>query len=240
MEFKFENAIKEFKKYLGNFDINNSKIAYKYDHTFRVVDYAKEIALSENLNEHDYYLALVCALVHDIGRFDQVKEFASFLDGLSFDHGDKGFEILQNDDYISNYVSDEEDKNIVLKSVKNHNKFAIEEGLTNRELYFAKLVRDADKIDIMDKQGNIICDNVFILNDELMNAVNEKRLVKIDKNVKRKDIEKVISTMCFKFDVCFNKSLQIIAEKNLIENKLAVLENCITEEEYNIIKKSFE
>ena len=45
------NIFENFDKYVKNYDKNNNKIKLKYDHTYRVVGYAKRIAESENLND---------------------------------------------------------------------------------------------------------------------------------------------------------------------------------------------
>ena len=39
----YENAVKEFNNYIKQFNMANEIISRKYCHTFRVVDYAKEI-----------------------------------------------------------------------------------------------------------------------------------------------------------------------------------------------------
>lgn len=150
MENFYENAIKKFNNYTKQFDMTNEMILRKYHHTFRVADYAKELAKSENLNEHDTFIAYLCGLLHDIARFKQATEYKTFNDFKSFDHGNMGYNILIENDYISNYIKDEESKQIILKAVKNHNKYEIEENSTDKQLFFAKLVRDADKIDILD------------------------------------------------------------------------------------------
>ncbi len=231
----FNKAIIEFNNYTKNFSFENKDVKMKYKHTFRVVDYAKDIAISENLNEHDQYLAFLCALLHDIARFKQTTEYGTFNDLLSFDHGDMGYEILIKDDYISKFVNEDEDKKIILKAVKNHNKFDIEEGLTKKELFFAKLVRDADKIDIMDMQGNNINDNNFIVEDELFNAVLNENLVLIS-NKAKSDIRRIFVTLCFIFDINFKRSFEIIREKKIIERKLNALEGYIEIGKMNIIK----
>ena len=73
-----------FENFVNQFDKNNKKIKHKYDHTYRVVEYAKKIAKSINLNEKEYNRAIICALFHDLGRFPQIKEYNTFTDLLSF------------------------------------------------------------------------------------------------------------------------------------------------------------
>lgn len=236
MKNKIRESIEEFNKYTKNFDLNIPKLKMKYDHTFRVIAYAEDIAKSENLNEQDSYLAFVCALLHDIARFNQYTEYGTYSDALSFDHGDRGYEILLKDNYISKFVDSDYEKQIVLKAVKNHNKYNIEDGLTERELYFAKLVRDADKIDIMDMQINEINDGNFEVPEEAINAMKEKRcMVRVKK--KTSELTHLLGYICFIYDINYKRSLEIITEKKIIEKKLGVIKKYIKSEDYKVIEK---
>ena len=64
-----EEALKIFNNYYDTFDKSLDGVHRKYDHTMRVVIYAKKIARGLNLNDEDYELASLCALYHDIARF---------------------------------------------------------------------------------------------------------------------------------------------------------------------------
>ena len=123
-----------FEKYVHGFDMTNRKIEHKYHHTLRVVEYAKEIAKSLNLDKKEYDRACVCALFHDLGRFPQVTEYDTFVDSESFDHGDKSYEILLDNNY---------DDEIVLKAVKYHNKKEVPKFDELTDMH-CKLVRDAE------------------------------------------------------------------------------------------------
>lgn len=236
MEDRIRNAINEFNLYSQNFDLNNPKLKLKYDHTFRVVAYAKDIAKSENLNEEDSYLAFACALLHDIARFNQYTEYGTYSDALSFDHGDKGYEILIKDDYISRYVENDKDKQLVLKAVKNHNKYIIEDGLSEKELFFAKLVRDADKIDIMDTLLNELHDGNYEVPEEAINAMKEKRCM-IRAKCQTSELTHLLGYICFIYDINFKRSYEIIEEKSIIEKKLGVLKKYIKLEDYEVIER---
>lgn len=225
MEYNIENAIEHFKKYVEKFDFENDMIYMKFHHTFRVVDYAKEIAKSENLNEHDYYLATVCALLHDIGRFPQVQIYKTLNDFESIDHGNLGYDILIENDYISNYVDNEEDKLIVLKAVKNHNKYAIDDSLNEREKFFAKLTRDADKLDILDKHLNDITDNIYTIDEDSIESLTNMKLYKRDGSMKN-DATAITYRLCFIFDMNFKRSFEILIEKKIIERKIMALKKC--------------
>ena len=106
-----EREIEEFKKYAHNFDMSIGFINRKYNHTFRVVDRADKI--TEDVTDLKLKrLSLIGALLHDISRFKQWTDYNTFEDAKSFDHGDMGYEILINDDYINNYVQDEYEKRV--------------------------------------------------------------------------------------------------------------------------------
>ena len=148
MNIDIEKAKKEFTNYANNYDLKEEYLDRKYWHSLRVMDCAGRIAESINLSKEEVELAKLIGLLHDIARFEQFTRFGTFKDKDSIDHGDLGVEILKKDGYIRNYIDDNEYDEIILKAIKNHNKFKIEEGLSEKELLFAKLIRDADKLDI--------------------------------------------------------------------------------------------
>ena len=76
-----DKAKLEFIKYTNDYKKEESHlINLKIDHTFRVMDLCKEIADSLGLSEEKVDLARLCGLLHDLGRFEQVKQTDSFSD----------------------------------------------------------------------------------------------------------------------------------------------------------------
>lgn len=216
-----EGLYKLFDDYVSHYDKDNDMIKNKYEHTYRVVSYAKKIAESENLNNHDTKLALTCALLHDIARFKQATEYNTFHDKLSFDHGDEGYNILKENDYINKYIDNDEDKNIVLKAVKNHNKLNIEDGLTERELYFSKLTRDSDKLDIFVTQINEIKDNSNAIDERLLDSIKTRTQAQ-DKYITN-DCGLLFRMICFIYDLNFKESFKILLSSNLLDKKFELL-----------------
>ena len=142
------NAKREFENYSKNYDMNNEGMKYKYENSIRVMEHSKEIAKSLNLTDEQIELAALIGLLHDISRFEQLKQYSTFDDSKSFDHGDYAIEILFKDNYIRKYIDSNEYDEIIKKSIMYHNKFEIGVCDTEEELLFSKLIRDADKIDI--------------------------------------------------------------------------------------------
>ena len=145
--------MKYFDEYVFNYDMKDPDINYKYYHSYRVMDAMELIAINLNLSNEDIELAKTIGLLHDIGRFEQDRLYNSFKDS-EMDHGDYGVKVLQETNFLDKLNINKLDYEVIYKSIKNHNKFKIEDGLTERELLFAKLIRDADKLDILYALGN--------------------------------------------------------------------------------------
>lgn len=143
-----QNAIKEYNKYIKDYNIQNKRIALKVVHMLKVKEIAKNIAISLNLPEEDIKLAELVGLLHDIGRFEQIKRYNTFIDKNSVNHGAFGAQLLFENGLIRNFIEDNSYDEIIEKAIINHNKDFIEQGLSDKELLHAKIIRDADKIDI--------------------------------------------------------------------------------------------
>jgi len=142
-----------FDKYVSNYDMSDTDINYKYYHSYRVMEIMELLAKKLNISEEDIYLAKIIGLFHDIGRFEQDKLYNSFKDD-KMDHGEYGVKVLKENKFLDKLNIKKEDYEVIYKSIYNHNKFIIENNLNERELLFAKLIRDADKLDILYAIGN--------------------------------------------------------------------------------------
>jgi putative nucleotidyltransferase with HDIG domain len=121
-------------------------IRIKEVHTGYVTSIARELARHLELNEHDVQLAEIMGLFHDVGRFRQYSLYQTFNDSQSEDHADLGLKVLDELELMKKLAP--EDEALVRFAIKNHNKKVIEPTDSKRELLFAKLLRDADKLDI--------------------------------------------------------------------------------------------
>lgn len=230
-----EKQIKEFKKYFETFDIKNENIYRKYTHSLRVMNFSLEIAKSLKLNDEMIKLSGLIGLLHDIGRFEQWTQYGTYSDLKSIDHAELGVEILKKDNYINDYIKDENAQSIILTAIFEHNKYSTSENLTSTELLFANIIRDADKLDIMEKQGNTITTDI-IAHPESIQAIFERRCCVKNKFFNESD--KVLTTLCFVFDINFPYSFQYIKDKNIANQKLKIIQNHIPKNiNFNEIEK---
>ncbi len=230
-------AEKAFSEYVKSYDINNPKIELKVKHTFRTVEVAKKIAKDLNLNEEQTNLAQLISLLHDIGRFEQVRIYNTFQDRDSVDHADLGVKILFKDGLIRKFILDEKYDNIIYKAIKNHNKFKIKTGLNKEELLQAKIVRDADKTDIFKTCAIDIENNTNVAYDyeKLAPLHISPKIMQNFKNYEQSNryefdnrLDSYINMIGFIFDYNFITGLRIIKENKYIEKVMQPL--CICDE----------
>jgi len=125
---------------------NDWAIQLKEEHSQRVRQNIIMISHRLNLPEQDILIAEVLGLYHDIGRFYQYQRYETFRDDLSENHAKLGVEILA-DAHILNDLPKEE-KDIIQNGILYHNRHRLPEDENPRCLFFCKLLRDADKLDI--------------------------------------------------------------------------------------------
>ena len=150
-----------FKDYINSYENQNDPgFNLKVVHTYHVVDNAIMIAKELGLSEEDINLAGLIAILHDIGRFDELKNLKKF-DSVGNDHAMFASKILFDEGLINNFIDNDKYNDIIKKAIENHNKKSIDEGLSNKELLHAKIIRDADKLDNYRVKKEEKIENIF-------------------------------------------------------------------------------
>lgn len=216
-----------FLDYVENYNINNPKIGLKRDHTFRVCEESINIARSLNLDEENTKLAFVIALLHDIGRFEQAKRYNTFSDKDSIDHADLGCDILFSEGLIRKFITDTKYDSIIEISVRNHNKLKIEDGLDEMTLMHAKIIRDIDKIDILNIVTNLSGIPLNDDNSDITKEVDECFFNEecVNHIYKKSKNDSVITMLSFIFDLNFDYSYKRFNERNYIKLFQSKLKN---------------
>ena len=215
--------VEEFEKYVNNYDLTKEKIILKKNHSIRVMNLCVKYAKKLGFNDEDISLAKVIGLLHDIGRFEQIRLYHTFVDRKSVNHGELGAKILFEDGLIRNFIETDEFDEIIKIAIINHNRGRIEDGLTERQLLHAKLVRDADKTDIFyilltgDEKIAWETDNMNneTITDEIFREFME------DKHIDYKNIktggDSLVSHFAYIYDLYFKPAFKIFKERNYVE-----------------------
>jgi len=212
------NIFYEFDKYANSYDMDDPKIALKYFHSYRVMQICRQIADDIGLNEEDTYLAMVIGLLHDFARFKQWKEFKTYSDDNSIDHGDLAVKLLFEDNEIEKFNIDKKYYDIIYESIKYHNKYGYPENTSDKSKLFCKLIKDADKLDIfyLISTGEI---KVIDDNSEISQAISDEfyqgKLLRKENRKTKSDL--ILFYLAMIFDMNFKYSYKYLRDNRLIE-----------------------
>lgn len=216
-----KQAFQAFQEYANNYP-NTERIKLKVKHTERVMKNCINLAKSLNLSEEDVALAGLIGLLHDIGRFEQVKRYNTFVDSQSINHAMFSSEQLFENALIRNFISDKKYDDIIKKAIENHNKFEIDKDVTDKALLMSKIIRDADKCDIyvqvLESDPVLVFDGNYDRTDKVSDKVlsdfmQHKCIQTKDMNCKADDYVRKVALI---YDFYFPNSLKVISEQNLI------------------------
>lgn len=133
------------QSYASDDEFIQKNISLKEYHTLRVCKEILYIGRKLHFNQSELLLAESMALFHDVGRFEQFKRFQSFDDRTTVNHAQLSVDMIIRDNILSS-LSPEDQKEII-KAVLHHNQHHLPSG-SDHEWIYAKLLRDADKLDI--------------------------------------------------------------------------------------------
>jgi HD superfamily phosphodiesterase len=140
-----------FRRYVAGFYGDdayiNAHTKMKEDHTRRTCDETAFLAEQLGLDANQKLIAQTVALFHDVGRFPQFARYRTYNDAKSVDHSLLGVEVLREQNILSNL--DEQERQWIETAIRYHGRRQIPDGLNEQELLFTKLIRDADKLDVL-------------------------------------------------------------------------------------------
>lgn len=252
---KFTNIVEEWKEKLK--EINNKEeyqkfldwFRWKVTHSARVSMICKQLASEEEfdeiilgmdnymtfnnnsntyqLNKNGIYIASLCGLYHDIGRFPQIVKYHTESDyKCPIDHGTISYQMLKDNNILSNCNLNDDEINIILESVRQHNNYFLDKSNDEKINYFCNLLRDADKIDIL---KGLIDGNVSIntkenmpLSDGVVDDIINKKQMVIYEHAKNEN-DRIATMFSYYYDIKTKSGLRLIEEEQLLKklyNKL--------------------
>ncbi len=208
-------------------------IVLKEEHTYRVCREIVAIGKELGLKEDELRLAEVIALLHDIGRFEQFARYRTFKDGKSENHAELGVKILERENILE--PLDQSTQYIVLQAVRYHNRPSLPRQETEPCLFYSRLIRDADKLDIWkvvtdyyhrnnkEKNGAIELDlpDTPGFSRKIIHDLVHQRIVQF-KDMKNLNDFKLLQ-IGWVFDLYFQPTLKILGERHYLERIRAVL-----------------
>jgi hypothetical protein len=139
-----------FSDYVARYDthdpVRDRPIRLKQEHTERVC--REIVGLGEwlGLSPEEIRLAETMALFHDVGRFEQYATYGTFKDAVSENHAALGLKELARHGVLGD--CSREDRLVINRAIALHNVRTLPDREDENALFFPRLLRDADKIDI--------------------------------------------------------------------------------------------
>lgn len=217
-------ARQRFERYLDGYDRENDKVKLKIIHTYGVAECSRQVGERLGLSGEDRELAQLIGLLHDIGRFEQLKRFDSFEPG-TMDHAAFGAEILFGEGMIREFIEEDTFDEIIRTAILKHSDFELTGIEDERVLLHARLIRDADKLDncrvkIEDPVETLLGVSAeeagrCQVTPEVMEQFLEGRSIRSE--TRRTKMDYWVSYLAYFFDINFDVSLDIIREQGYVD-----------------------
>lgn len=221
-------VVAAFDDYAEKYNLADVKVRLKYDHTYRVAENAERIAGSIPLSDDETDLAWLLGMLHDIGRFEQVRRYGTFRDRDSVDHAALSADLLFREGLIDAFRRDRSEDGLIEKAVRLHNVRCLPH-LTRREYLFCSVLRDADKADILRVNCETPRTEIYDLpeeaftssaiTDEVYGNILHKTVV--DRRYSKTGIDFLLGHVAFVFGMVFPETLRITKEQGFLEKLLS-------------------
>lgn len=225
MRIDREKAAYAFDTYVKGYDVSDEKIKLKIDHTHRVCQLCEEIAKQSGFEKEDVDIAWLLGLLHDVGRFEQLRRFGTFIDAESIDHAQFGADILFQQGKIRDYIEDSSEDELLEKAVRFHSAYRVPESLSERELAFANLLRDADKIDILKVNIIVPLEEIYnVSTEELQNCEVSEAVLQafmeehaVLRSLKKAPVDHVVGHISLVYELVYPVSLRLVVEQGYLD-----------------------
>jgi putative nucleotidyltransferase with HDIG domain len=220
-------------KYYTDDPVHNKPIKLKQEHTERVCEEIVMLGQALNLPGEDMLLAKTMALFHDVGRFEQYAVHGTFKDSVSEDHAELGLkELAKHKVFV---VCSDMEHSLITKAIGHHNVRNLPEEEDERCLFFARLLRDADKLDIwrvfidyyarQDEEPNstivLGLPNNEACSPAILDALREHRMADLKDMTTLNDLK--LLQISWVFDLNFGPTYRAVYERQYVEMIAATL-----------------
>ena len=227
-----EKVTRAFDQYVSDYNADDPKIRLKIDHTYRVAALCEQIGQAVPVGDTD--LVWLCGMLHDIGRFEQVRRYNTFVDALSVDHAAFGADLLFNEGLLNRFCTglSETEQRILECSIRNHSAYRLSPDLSETEITYSNVLRDADKIDIFRVNCDTPLEEIYnVTTEDLKNSFVSEEVKECFQNrtavlrkLKKTPIDYVVAHLCLVFELVYPIS-RVIARKQGYADRMLSFES---------------
>ena len=216
---------KQFIDYTNQFKSNDffvqKHFRVKQEHSLRVCENIVEIGKRIGLTDEQLIVAETIALLHDIGRFEQYKQYGTFSDNNSVNHAELGVAVINQLGLLNELEASV--RQLICKTIINHNLPSLHPENNEDIVLYSKLIRDADKLDIFKVVIDYNKENIsfepeepkgYTISDNILNCFNHRHIVDIMDAKGKFDF--FLLRISWIFDINFPATCQLIDQRNYI------------------------
>jgi putative nucleotidyltransferase with HDIG domain len=228
-----EKLLKEchlaFEEYFQSLAIDSPEYQHEFEeiraHSLRVVNNSRILSNVVLQTEEEKRMAAVNALFHDIGKASLIAKNVEPL-VIQRDHATVSSKIIQQMEFYMTLSADIQ--LVILKSVENHNKLKLPKLDSEQQTLFARLLRDADKLDIYDSAYRFFKEKYGIqpvitidliktaeVSEKIIKSILAGRTAAVEDMKTMNDYKLLLLSMAF--DLNFKYTFRIMSEKQYIQ-----------------------
>jgi hypothetical protein len=192
-------------------------------------------------------LAWFIGMLHDIGRFEQLRRFGTFSDADSIDHAQFGVQLLFDEKLLQRFwQGDAENETIIRDAIWNHSAYRIQEGLDERTEQFCHILRDADKIDILKVNHDVPIEDIYnVTTQELMQSTVTPQVMEaffehhaVLRSLKKTPVDHIVGHAGLVFELVYPISYEIVKQQGYLQKILAFpSENPTTRQQFQELQE---
>lgn len=195
-------------------------------HSLRVAANSSLIARELLSTEEDKYIAEIIALFHDYGKAVLIVQGTESPINIQHNHAALSAKLVQQMDFFSKLTADIQIT--VLKSIEGHNKLKLPKLDNEQQTLFARLLRDADKLDIFESSYRFFKEknglqplmtldliNQVEVSDKIIKSVLAGKTAAVEDMKTMNDYRLLLLSMAF--DLNYKYTFRILSEKQFIQ-----------------------
>jgi hypothetical protein len=220
---EFEDYFKSLKS--DSQDIK-ARIKDIHSHTLQVVSNSQLLSKMLVQNEDDKDISEIIALFHDLGRVTLMAQGTESPTNIHRDHSAYSVKLIQQMNFYPKLPVDVQ--LIVLKAIDNHNSPKLAKLDNEQQMLFARILRDADKLDILDSSYRFFKEKSGIqplvtfdlvsqaeVSDKIIKSIMAGKTASIEDMKTMNDYKLFLISMVF--DVNFKYTFRILSEKQFVQ-----------------------
>lgn len=219
----------EFDEFFQSLTIDAPEHQHEFEdiraHSLRVVSNSLMLSNVVLQTEEEKGIATVNALFHDIGKASMISKNIE-VSVIQRDHATVSAKIIQQMEFYQ--VLSADIQSVILKSVENHNKLKLPKLDSEQQTLFARLLRDADKLDIYDSAYRFFKEKYGIqpvitidlnksaeVSEKIIKSVLSGKTAAVEDMKSMNDYKLLLLSMAF--DLNFKYTFRIMSEKQYIQ-----------------------